>query len=164
MNTQGTQVKLNLRPVSPSDLPIFFDQQLAPEANFMAAFTSKDPTDRAAFDAHWAKVLADEGITIRTILYEGKVAGSVLCHSWDGDPELSYWLGMEFWGKGIATQALALFLDVVRVRPLYARVAKDNVGSIRVLEKNGFELKEQGIWYSNARGKEVDELVWIRRS
>ena len=88
----------------------------------------------------------------------------MLCHSWDGDPELSYWLGKEFWGRGIATQALALFLDVVSVRPVYARVAKDNVGSIRVLEKNGFELKEQGKWYSNARGKEVDELVWIRRS
>jgi RimJ/RimL family protein N-acetyltransferase len=163
MNMQANNLKLQLRQVTPSDLSIFFEQQLDPEANFMAAFTSKDPTDRVAFDAHWAKVLADEGITIRTILYEGQVAGSVLCHSWDGEPELSYWLGKEFWGMGIATQALSLFLDVISVRPLYARVVKDNIGSIRVLERNGFELKEQGKWYSNARGKEVDELVWILR-
>ncbi len=164
MNMAENHLKLQLRQVIPSDLSIFFEHQLDPDANFMAAFTSKDPTDRVAFDTHWAKVMADEGITIRTILYEGQVAGSVLCHSWDGDPELSYWLGKEFWGKGIATQALSLFLDVVCVRPLYARVAKDNLASIRVLEKNEFELKEQGKWYSHARGKEVDELVWIRRS
>jgi RimJ/RimL family protein N-acetyltransferase len=110
----------------------------------MAAFTAKDPTDRQAFDAHWEKILADKGITILTILYDGKVAGSVLCHAWGGEPEISYWLGRKFWGKGIATQGLALFLDVVTARPLYARVVKDNIASIRVLEKNRFELSGEG--------------------
>jgi len=57
-----------LRAVIDSDLPIFFEQQLDKDANFMAAFTAKDPTDRAAFSAHWAKIMADPGITIRTIL------------------------------------------------------------------------------------------------
>jgi hypothetical protein len=56
----------------------------------MAAFTAKDPTDRQAFDAHWGKILADKGITLRTILYDGKVAGSVLCHAWGGEIEISY--------------------------------------------------------------------------
>ena len=85
------------------DLPIFFGQQLDQEANYMAAFTAKDPSDRQAFDVHWEKVLADKGITIRTILFDGQVAGSVLCHAWGGEPEISYWLGKEFWNKGIAT-------------------------------------------------------------
>ena len=155
---------IQLRLVTRDDLPIFFEQQLDPEANWMAAFTAKDPTDRVAYDAHMEKVLADQGITIRTILYDGQVAGSVLCHSWDGQPELSYWLGKEFWGKGIATQALALFLQVLATRPLTARVVKDNIASIRVLEKNGFELSGEGKWFSNARGKEMDELVWVRKS
>ena len=146
-----------------TDLPIFFEQQLDPEANWMAAFTAKDPTDRQAFDAHWGKILADKGITIRTILYDGQVAGSVLCHAWGGDPEISYWLGKEFWKKGIATQGLALFLDVAIARPLYARVAKDNIAFIRVLEKNGFALSGEGRWYSNARGKEIEELVFVLR-
>jgi RimJ/RimL family protein N-acetyltransferase len=72
-------------------------------------------------------------------------------------------LGKEFWGKGIATQALSQFLEVVSTRPIYARVAKDNLASIRVLEKNGFKLSGEGKWYSNARGKEVDELVWEKK-
>jgi RimJ/RimL family protein N-acetyltransferase len=62
---------------------------------------------------------------------------------------------------GIATKALTLFLQVVDVRPLFARVVKDNIGSFRVLEKNGFELSGEGKWYSNARGREVEELVWV---
>jgi RimJ/RimL family protein N-acetyltransferase len=149
-----------LREVTPDDLPIFYKQQLDPEANWMAAFTAKDPADRAAFDTHWTKILADKGITIRTILYEGKVAGSVLCHGWGGEPEISYWLGREYWGKGIATQSLTQFLQVVSIRPLMARVAKDNTTSQRVLEKNGFILKGESKWFSNARRKEVDEMVW----
>ena len=87
----------------------------------------------------------------------------MLCHAWGGEPEISYWLGREFWGKGIATQALGLFLQVVTSRPLTARVAKDNLASIRVLEKNGFELDGEGKWFSNARGMEIDELVWVRK-
>ena len=66
-----------LREVMMSDLPIFFDQQLDPEANWMAAFTRKDPADRDAFMAHWTKILKDEATTIQTILFNGSVAGSV---------------------------------------------------------------------------------------
>jgi RimJ/RimL family protein N-acetyltransferase len=154
---------IRLREVVSDDLPIFFEQQLDPDANWMAAFTAKDPSDRQAFDSHWAKVLADNGITICTILSDSHVAGSVLCHGWGGEPEISYWLGREFWGKGIATLALGLFLQLVTDRPLAARVASDNLASIRVLEKNGFELTGEGKWFSNARGMEIDELVWVLR-
>jgi RimJ/RimL family protein N-acetyltransferase len=163
MTEPTTNHNIQLREMSSDDLPIFFEQQLDPDANWMAAFTAKDPTDREAFDAHWAKVLADKGIKIRTILYDVQVAGSVLCHGWGGEPEISYWLGKEFWGKGIATQAVRLFLQVVTDRPLSARVARDNLASIRVLEKNGFQLTGEGRWYSNARGMEIDELVWVKK-
>lgn len=150
---------IHLRPLVSSDLPTLFEQQLDPEANHMAAFTAKDPTDRAAFDAHWAKIMADPGILLQTILYKGAIAGSILSHGWFVEPEISYWIGRKFWGKGIATEALRQFLEIQPVRPLYARAAKDNLGSIRVLEKNGF-LKigeEQG--FSNARGAVVEEVV-----
>ena len=153
--------KILLREVQKNDLDSFFQHQLDPKANWMAAFTAKDPTDRPAFDAHWQKILADKSIIIRTILYDGRVAGSVLCHSWEGDPEISYWLGRQYWGLGIATHALALFLKIALDRPLYARVAKDNIASIRVLEKNGFTFVSEGRWFSNARGKEISELVWV---
>ena len=62
-----------LREVMMSDLPIFFDQQLDTEANWMAAFTRKDPADRDTFMAHWTKILEDEAITTQTILFIGKM-------------------------------------------------------------------------------------------
>ena len=101
---------VRLRDVREADLGVFFEQQLDAEANFMAAFTAKDPADREAFDAKWGKILADEAIRIRAILYGEQVAGHIVSHGWFGEPEVSYWLGKEFWGRGIATAALGLFL------------------------------------------------------
>jgi RimJ/RimL family protein N-acetyltransferase len=150
---------VQLRDVIASDLPIFFKQQLDPTANYMAAFTAKDPTDREAFRAHWAKILADEGITMRTILFEGEVAGYVSTHGWFGEPEVTYWLGKAYWGRGLATQALATFLRVQEVRPLLARAAKDNLASIRVLQKCGFVLTGETTGFANARGEEIEEVI-----
>ena len=150
---------VQLRDVEAGDLELFFEYQLDPAANYMAAFTSKDPSDRAAFDAHWKKILADESIPIQTILFFGQVAGSVLSYVMEGEREVSYWLGKKFWGQGIATRALALYLDIIRERPLYARAAKDNLGSIRVLEKNGFMEIAAEKGFANARATEIEELV-----
>lgn len=151
---------LVLRPVLPSDLPIFFGQQLDPQANHMAAFTAKDPADREAFDAHWQRIQADPTVIIRTIDVEGQVAGSVLSYQ-EGDlPEVSYWLGKEFWGRGIATRALAKFLaEVDTRRPIQARVAKDNLASQRVLVKCGFKVIGESRGYANARAGEIEELL-----
>jgi RimJ/RimL family protein N-acetyltransferase len=148
-----------LRDVSPDDLPIFFEQQLDAAANHMAAFSAKDPADRDAFDAKWAKILADDTLTVKTILFEERVAGNVACHCWLGEPEVCYWLGRPFWGKGIATAALADFLHSVERRPLYARVAKDNLASLRVLEKCGFAACGCGKGFAHARGMEVEEVI-----
>jgi RimJ/RimL family protein N-acetyltransferase len=148
-----------LRDVATDDLPLFFAQQLDPAANLMAAFTAKDPADRDTFMAHWSRILGDDTITVKTILWEGQVAGHILCHGWFGRPEVSYWIGREHWGKGVATQALSAFLDHVRVRPLYARAAKDNIASLRVLGKCGFVIAGQERGYSNARGEEVEEFI-----
>jgi len=151
--------EISLRDVTAEDLRIFFRQQLDPEANEMAAFTARDPSDRKAFRAHWAKVRADQTITLRTVLAGGRVAGYVLTHSWFGDPEVSYWLGKEFWGRGIATRALQQLLRLVAVRPLYARAAKDNIASIRVLEKCGFVRTGEDRAFANAHGTEIDEVI-----
>ena len=144
-----------------SDLPIFFDQQLAPEANWMAAFSAKDPADRNTFMAHWTRILGDETITIQTILCDGQVAGWVLSHEDEefGKPEVSYWLGKPYWGKGVATRALSTFLFHVKVRPLYARVVKDNLASLRVLEKCGFTRISEGKGFADTRGEEVEEFI-----
>jgi RimJ/RimL family protein N-acetyltransferase len=51
------------------------------------------------------------------------------------------------------------FLRLEQTRPLTAVVAKDNIASLRVLEKCGFTIIGEDKEFSNARGVEVEELV-----
>jgi uncharacterized protein (TIGR01244 family) len=129
---------IQLRDVTEADLPVFFEQQLDPEATRMAAFPARQ---QEAFMAHWANIMDDPGVTIQTILFDGQVAGNIVSFEQYGKREVGYWLGKSFWGKGIATRALALFLERVNIRPLYGYVAKHNSASRRVLEKCGFHLE-----------------------
>jgi RimJ/RimL family protein N-acetyltransferase len=152
--------KLVLRNVVNDDLPIFFEHQLDQEANYMAAFTAKDPTNQEAFMAHWHRILADKTTINQTIIFNGQVAGSVSSYEEEGKPEVTYWLGKEYWGQGIATRALKEFLaHHNQTRPIYARVAKDNPGSRRVLEKCGFKIIGESKGFANARGEEIEELL-----
>lgn len=154
-----TAPKVWLRDVVESDLDVFFENQLDPAANYMAAFTAKNPGDRVAFDAHWRRILADEQILIKSIIFKNQVVGSVLSYVQFGEREVSYWIGRRFWGKGIATQALALYIADCDERPLYGRAAKDNIGSIRVMEKCGFVIIGEEKGFANARGAEIEEVV-----
>jgi RimJ/RimL family protein N-acetyltransferase len=124
-----------LREVVEADLPVFYEYERDPEASAMAAFPSRN---RDAFMAHWARTLADDSALTWTIICDGEVAGNIGCWEADGRRLVGYWIGREFWGRGLATQALAELLDVVEARPLHAYVAKRNLASIRVLEKCGF--------------------------
>jgi len=128
-------------------------------ANYMAAFTAKDPADRNAFTAHWSRLLGDETVIKKTILFEGDVAGQVLSFERFGKREVCYWIGRQYWGKGIATQALSELLDHLKTRPLYARAAKDNIASIRVLEKCGFTISGHDKGFADARGEDVEEVI-----
>src|SRR5262249_57819156 len=96
----------------------------------------------------------------------GEVAGSIgaFVAPWSGTLEVTYWIGREFWDKGIATKALAVFLSVVKTRPIYARAAKDNTASVRVLEKCGFTITGYERGFANARGEEVEEVVMELRA
>lgn len=127
--------QIQLREVADADLPIFFEHQRDPDANQMAAFAARE---REPFMAHWARIRGDPTVSLRTILCDEQVAGNIVCFEEAGKPELGYWLGKEFWGRGIATQAVRAFLRLVPRRPVYAFVAKHNLGSRRVLEKCGF--------------------------
>jgi RimJ/RimL family protein N-acetyltransferase len=147
-----------VRDVAEDDLPIFFDHQLEPDAIQMAAFLARD---RAAFMAHWAKILGDETIIKKTILADGHVAGNIVCFGQSGEREVGYWLGKQYWGQGVATRALAAFLTHVTARPLYAHVAKHNIASRRVLEKCGFAMCGEDIGTANAPGAGVEEFILI---
>jgi RimJ/RimL family protein N-acetyltransferase len=146
-----------LREVVESDLEVFFEHQREPEANEMAVFPARD---REAFDAHWRRILDDETLIARTIVDEGRVAGNIGCWEQDGRLLLGYWIGKEFWGRGLATRALAEFVAEVSSRPLHAWVATTNVGSIRVLEKCGFVAKDSHSEFDERFGREVEELLF----
>jgi RimJ/RimL family protein N-acetyltransferase len=129
--------RVRLREVEEQDLPIFFEHQREPAANRMAAF---EPRELDAFTAHWTRILADPSSVERTVVADGEVVGNIVSWEQDGRREVGYWIGQEHWGKGLATAALRLLLEIVDDRPLLAHVAAHNVGSIRVLERCGFSL------------------------
>ena len=152
-------MKLTLRELRDEDLPLLFEQWADPVAAHMAAFTAPGHMDRDAFERPWSRLRADETVLNRVIVANDEVAGTI--GSW-GDPgqrEVTYWIGRPYWGKGIATDALNAFLAVERSRPLYARVAQDNVASRRVLEKCGFRVIATERGFAGARSAEIEELV-----
>lgn len=153
-------LRVHLRDVRGDDLPTLFEHQMDPEANRMANF---DARDRDAFMAHWAKILVDETVVAKTVVHRDAVAGNVVSWTHDDERDVGYWIGRDHWGKGVATAALSAFLEELETRPLYAHVAAHNVGSIRVLEKCGFERVGQGRGFATARGEEIDEVFLVLR-
>ncbi|WP_262691859.1 GNAT family N-acetyltransferase [Kordiimonas aestuarii] len=106
----------------------------------------------------------DKGALFNVIQYEGAVAGYLGAYARDGKWEVSYWLGPDFRGKGLAERALSAWLmDAPPFEGgLYARVAKDHAASVRVLEKCEFERMGEDTYHSPHRGEDVGE--WIYRS
>jgi RimJ/RimL family protein N-acetyltransferase len=150
---------LHLRDMVATDIPVFFNEQLDPVANRMAAFTAKDPTDRESFTTHWQTALRDGVVIGRTIILEGRVVGYVASFDRVGRREVSYWIGRPDWGRGVATLALSKFLGECMTRPLYARTVKDHVASLRVLSKCGFTIVGEGSGFANARDSVVEEFI-----
>src|SRR5512137_1873329 len=91
--------RVSVRAVRESDLEAFFEHQRDPVANAMAAFPARE---RDAFMAHWHKILLDDASVIRTVLWDGEVAGNVLSFMRGDTREVGYWIGREYWGRGIA--------------------------------------------------------------
>ena len=148
---------IRLRDVTEADLPTLFEHQSDPVANEMAAFPARE---RDAFMTHWAKILRDDSVIKKTILFRDLVAGNIVCFEQSGERLVGYWIGRRFWGMGIATKALSEFLAQFRTRPLHAHVARHNTGSIRVLEKCGFARSREESVSSGAGGDAIAEWVF----
>ncbi|GIT79046.1 N-acetyltransferase [Leifsonia sp. LS1] len=151
---------VRLRGLDDADLGTVFVWESDPAGVRMAAFTRSDPGDRAAFDAHYRGVRAEQTNLIRAIERSGDLVGTIASFWMEGDREISYWVDPEHWGEGIATAALELFLTEDLTRPLYARVAETNPGSRTVLERNGFEQIGQETSYAPGVGRDVTELLF----
>ncbi|MFN4316174.1 MAG: GNAT family N-acetyltransferase [Chitinophagaceae bacterium] len=151
---------VQLRKTTLNDLPLLFEFQLDKEANFLAAFNPANFNDKEAYLNKHARLLGDHKVNNQTILFNNKIVGSTAKFEMDGHSEITYWIDRKFWGKGIATTALKLFLQVERSRPLTGRVAFDNFGSQKVLERCGFERIGSNISFANARQKEIEEYIY----
>ncbi|HEU5045673.1 MAG TPA: GNAT family N-acetyltransferase [Nocardioidaceae bacterium] len=148
-----------LRPVEDADLDALFEQMRDPESVRMAAFTPADPDDRAAFDAHMARVRSAPDGTHRAITLDGVLAGSIASFAVDGETEVTYWVDRRLWGRGIAREALALLLEQVTVRPLFGRAASDNVRSLKVLAAAGFRQIGTEVSFAAGRNAEIEETI-----
>jgi RimJ/RimL family protein N-acetyltransferase len=80
--------------------------------------------------------------------------------------EIGYFVGEPHWGKGIATKALALFVEYVEQKfsPLriYAGVFAHNKASMEVLRKNGFYLESIKRKAAIKNGQVLDEYIWVK--
>jgi [ribosomal protein S5]-alanine N-acetyltransferase len=80
--------------------------------------------------------------------------------------EIGYWLGEQHWGQGLAPEAVEGLVTAalaIGITPIRARVLETNPGSVRVLDKCGFELVERTVSVvERHRGKPL--LVLERRT
>jgi RimJ/RimL family protein N-acetyltransferase len=151
--------QLVLREVEDRDLDVLFEHASDRDAVRMAAFTSPEFDDRTSFERRWARLRSDSSTTNRVIEIDGRVVGHIASFNVEGRREVTYWIGREDWGRGIATRAVREFLQLEATRPLYAGAASDNAASIRVLTKCGFVIVGKGRGFAYGRNEETDEVV-----
>jgi RimJ/RimL family protein N-acetyltransferase len=125
----------------------------------MVAFTAGDQTDRRAFLNRMARLRADTSVSYRVIDVDGAIGGTIASFRIDNQPEVTYWVDQTQWGRGIASAALRILLAETSKRPLYARAASDNVGSLRVLEKAGFRRVGVNRDFAPGRREEIEETI-----
>jgi len=152
-------MNVSLRPLEDRDLDAIFEQTTDPESIRMAAFTAEDQTDRRAFLDRMARNRANPTASNRVIDVDGAVAGTIASFRMDDQLEVTYWVDRAHWGKGIASAALQLLLAETTERPIHARAASDNVGSLRVLEKAGFRRVGVDRGFAAGRGEEIEETL-----
>lgn len=154
------KIDIKLRATEVSDLNVLFQFQQDKASGYLAAFMPKDPTDKPAFLNKYIKLLDDPTVNNQTIIFDNTIVGSIAKFVLEGDTEITYWIDRNYWGRGIATKALEMFLSIETARPILGRVAFDNFGSQRVLEKCGFVKIGSDKGFANARQMEIEEFIY----
>ncbi len=156
----NNKLNIKLRSTEIVDLDTLFQFQLDKEGGYLAAFMPKDPTDKTAYIAKYKKLLDDPNVNNQTILLDSVIVGSIAKFIMEGETEITYWIDRKYWGQGIATKALSEFLVLETTRPIFGRVAFDNIGSQKVLEKCGFNKIGTDKGFANARQMEIEEFIY----
>jgi RimJ/RimL family protein N-acetyltransferase len=106
-----------------------------------------------------SRVRDDPNVVQRVIDADGTIAGTIASFGIDDQTEVTYWVDRAFWGRGIASAALQTFVGMISERPLFARAASDNAGSLRVLERAGFQRIGVNRDFAPGRGEEIEETI-----
>lgn len=154
-------MNLRLQKTTVEDLEQLFLFQADEEANYLAAFNSENPSDKEAYMKKWTGIVNRDNCNMQTIWVDDVIAGSVIHFDLGDETNVSYWIDRPQWGKGIATKGLQMFLETTDKKILYGRVAYDNTGSQKVLEKNGFVKTGTETGFANGRGKEIEEFIYV---
>ncbi|WP_156308331.1 GNAT family N-acetyltransferase [Sphingobacterium endophyticum] len=142
------------------DLERLFEFQKQKEGIYLAAFTASDPGDKEAYLSKFERILKDPKIQNYTIFLNNIIVGSIAKFPLDGKIEITYWIDRDLWGKGIASKSLAKLIEMDSDRPIYGRVAFDNLASQKVLKKCGFIRIAEDKGFANARQKEIVEYIY----
>jgi RimJ/RimL family protein N-acetyltransferase len=134
--------QVTLRPTNPRDIPVLFRQQSDPASNVMAG---TKPRTEEVFRATWDKIFTDAKVIPRVILDGDTVAGAINLFQRDGKDYVGYWIDRAHWNRGVASQALALFITEVSTRPIHASAQATNAASIHILRKCGFRETHRGV-------------------
>ena len=153
-------LNIKLRPTEIQDLDFLFQFQLDKEGRYLAAFMPEDPTDKNAFLNKHIKLLDDPTVNNQTIITDNIIVGSIAKFEMGGNAEITYWIDRNYWGQGIAPKALKEFLIIENSRPIFGRVAFDNFGSQKVLEKCGFIKTGTDKGFANAKQTEIEEFIY----
>lgn len=162
------QTMVTLRKFKPSDT-----SQLVALANNPAVsrrLTDSFPNPYTEQDATWWINEGSKDGIHRAIELDGQFVGTIGSVIGTGEKckqyTLGYWLGEPYWGQGIVSQALPLFIDEVfsttDVERFQAWVYEDNIASMKVLEKAGFHKEAVLKRALYKAGKLYDEHVYAR--
>lgn len=154
------KLHIRLRPTVVTDLETLFEFQLDKEGGYLAAFMPSDSTDQVAYLAKHTQFLSNPSMNYQTILMDDVIVGSISKFMMEGEAEITYWIAKKYWGHGIATHALQYFFELEATRPIYGRVAFDNFGSQRVLEKCNFIQVGVDTGYARARHTDIEEFIY----
>lgn len=149
-----------LQKTTVEDLETLFIFQADEESNRVAAFNSADPKDKKAYLDKWTGIVANPKVNMQTIFIDDVLVGSVIHFDLGDETNVSYWIDRKHWGKGIASKALQQFIATTDKQTLYGMVAFDNIGSQKVLERNGFVRIGAKKGFANGRGEEIQEFVY----
>ena len=131
---------------------------------FPYPYTLNDAHDWITFN------LLKKHVTNFAIVVDGRAVGGIGLHEKEDifrkNMEIGYWLGEEYWGRGIITEAVIAVtnygFNAFDIERIYASVFKSNPASMRVLEKAGFvqeAILKKGVY---KHGKVIDDYIYAK--